>query len=70
MYNLIGFMQKAHLIDISKVYSQHEKDFMLTVLMTEMEGMYKIPMFKNAEWEKHNQDVIKVYKFISNLRKL
>lgn len=70
MYNLIGYIQQAHLINVSTVWNRHEKDCRLADLMTEMEIKYKIPMFSDPEWEKHNQDVIIAYRGISNMRSL
>ena len=68
MYNLIGYIQYAHLIDKDITMDQHEKDIKFANIMTAMERHYKIPMFRDTEWEKHNQDVLKAYKFVSSLR--
>ena len=70
MYILIGYIQYAHLIEINTVMEQHEKDRRLANILTEMERRYKIPMFSDPEWEKHNQDVIIAYRAISNMRSL
>lgn len=68
MYNLIDFIKEAKLINGSVVWDRHEKDCRLAGIMTKMESMYNIPMFRDAEWEKHNRDVLKAYKFVSSLR--
>lgn len=63
-------MQYAHLINANSTLSQHEKDIRLANIMTTMERHYGIPMFRDPEWEKHNQNVIIAYRAISNMRKL
>ena len=70
MYKLMGYLQYAHLIDTNTTMNQHEKDLRLANIMTVMEIQYKIPMFRDPEWEKHNQDVIIAYRAISNMRSL
>lgn len=70
MYNLLGYMQCAHLIATNMKMSQQEKDLRLANIMAAMERHYKIPMLRDCEWEKHNQGVIITYRAISNMRKL
>jgi hypothetical protein len=40
----------------------------LADLMTEMEGIYKIPMLRNEAWERDNRKVIALYRKISRSR--
>ncbi|PAM94518.1 hypothetical protein B4N84_12240 [Flavobacterium sp. IR1] len=40
----------------------------LSDLMTEMEGIYKIPMLRNEAWERDNRKVIALYRKISMSR--
>ena len=70
MDQLVRFFEKATLIEASSYLSQDQKDIGLASLMTSMEQRYKIPMFRDESWEKENQQVIRVYREISNMRKL
>ena len=64
------------LADIQKEYEEilHSDDtnevkaIKFANLMTVMEGVYKIPMLKNAEWEKENKAVIAMYRKLSRSR--
>jgi len=64
------------LTDIQKEYEEilqsddtnEVKAMKLANLMTVMEGVYKIPMLKNAEWEKENKAVIAMYRKLSRSR--
>jgi hypothetical protein len=47
-----------------------QKDVKFASLMTLMEGLYKIPMVRNAEWEQKNKAVIALYRKISLSRDL
>jgi hypothetical protein len=67
---LVYIWEKAKRIHFNQHLDQHDKDVALARLMTAMEIHYKIPMFRDPEWEKHNQDVIIAYRAISNMRKL
>jgi hypothetical protein len=37
-------------------------------LMIVMEGVYKVPMLRNVEWEKENKAVIAMYRKLSRSR--
>jgi hypothetical protein len=64
------------LSDINKRYeeimlsndSQQVKTTKLSNLMTEMEGVFSIPMLRNDEWESENRKVIALYRKISKSR--
>jgi hypothetical protein len=64
------------LSDINKRYeeimfsneSQQVKTTKLSRLMTEMEGMFSIPMLRDDEWESENRKVIALYRKISKSR--
>ena len=43
----------------------HEKDLMLSALMTELESAFNIPMQKTPEWEERNRKVIALYRKVS-----
>ncbi|MEI2358382.1 hypothetical protein [Mesobacillus zeae] len=47
---------------------QHIKATKLARLMTDMEGLFSIPMLKNEEWESKNRKVIALYRKISRSR--
>lgn len=47
---------------------EYVKSMKYVNLMTVMEGVYKIPMLKNVEWEKENKAVIAMYRKISRSR--
>lgn len=49
---------------------QERKDIQLSGLMTEMEREFKIPLIRDAEYERENKDVIVLYRKISKSRKL
>lgn len=48
--------------------TDHLKAMKFANLMTVMEGVYKIPMLKNVEWETENKAVIAMYRKISRSR--
>ncbi|MFC0561450.1 hypothetical protein [Halalkalibacter alkalisediminis] len=48
--------------------SDHCKAIKYANLMTVMEGIYKVPMLKNEEWEKENKTVIAMYRKLSRSR--
>ena len=50
--------------------SIHQREIRLGELMTEMEGVFKIPMLKNTTWEKENPQVIELYRKVSDSRNL
>lgn len=64
------------LTDINKQYedimfskdSQQVKTTKLSSLMTEMEGLFSIPMLRDDEWERENRKVIALYRKISKSR--
>lgn len=50
--------------------SDYQKTIKLSALMSEMEGQYKIPAFRNEAWEKENPTVLAMYRKISMSRSL
>jgi hypothetical protein len=64
------------LSDINKRYeeimfsndTQQVKTTKLSSLMTEMEGLFSIPMLRNDKWERENRKVIALYRKISKSR--
>jgi hypothetical protein len=64
------------LTDINKRYedimfsndTQQVKTTKLSNLMTEMEGVFSIPMLRDDEWESENRKVIALYRKISKSR--
>ena len=70
MDNLTYFLEKAEKIDSDSHLTRYQKDVKLAGLMTDMERMYGIPMFRNKEWERDNCNVISIYLKISNMRNL
>ena len=70
MDKLICFLEKATKIVADPRMTQYQKDVRLAELMTNMERIYKIPMFRNEQWEKDNEYIITIYREISNMRKL
>ena len=50
--------------------SVRQRENRLGELMTEMEGVFKIPMLKNTTWEKENPQVIELYRKVSESRNL
>ena len=70
MDKLICFLEKATTIAADPRMTQYQKDVRLAELMTDMERIYKIPMFRNEQWEKDNEYISTIYREISNMRKL
>ena len=65
----IRFFEKATMIEADPYLTQDQKDVRLAQLMTTMEQKYKIPMFRDTQWDKENGSVIRIYREISNMRK-
>ena len=63
-----GFETKYE--EIMREPSVHQRESRLGELMTEMEGVFKIPMLKNTTWEKENPQVIELYQKVSESRNL
>ena len=70
MDKLFDYFKRADAVDTDSDLTQFQKDKKLAEIMTEMERVYKIPIFRNLEWEKNNHKVIRTYREISNMRKL
>ena len=56
--------------EIMRDPSVRQRELRLGELMTEMEGVFKIPMLKNTTWEKENPQVIELYRKVSDSRNL
>jgi hypothetical protein len=63
-----GFETKYE--EIMRDPSVRQRESRLGELMTEMEGVFKIPMLKNTTWEKENPEVIELYRKVSESRNL
>ena len=63
-----GFETKYE--EIMRDPSVRQRESRLSELMTEMEGVFKIPMLKNTTWEKENPQVIELYRKVSDSRNL
>ena len=63
-----GFETKYE--EIMRDPSVRQRESRLGELMTEMEGVFKIPMLKNTTWEKENPRVIELYRKVSDSRNL
>lgn len=63
-----GFETKYE--EIMRDPSVPQRESRLGELMTEMEGVFKIPMLKNTTWEKENPEVIELYRKVSDSRNL
>jgi len=50
--------------------SLRKREIRLGELMTEMEGVFKIPALKNTPWEEENPQVIELYRKVSYSRNL
>ena len=59
-----GFETKYE--EIMRDPSVRQRESRLGELMTEMEGVFKIPMLKNTAWEKENPQVIELYRTVSD----
>ena len=70
MDRLLNFVGRAIDVDADPELTQYQKDKKLATIMTEMERAYKIPIFRNLAWEEENPKVIRVYREISDMRKL
>lgn len=70
MDKLIRFFEKAVKIDADPNMTRDRKDVLLAGLMTDMERIFEIPMFRDEQWERDNHCVISTYREISNMRKL
>lgn len=56
--------------EIMRDPSVRQREIRLGELMTEMEGLFKIPALKNTTWEKENPQVIELYRKVSDSRNL
>ena len=63
-----GFETKYE--EIMRDPSVRQRESRLGELMTEMEGVFKIPLLKNTTWEKENPQVIELYRKVSDSRNL
>lgn len=63
-----GFETKYE--EIMRDPSVRQRESRLGELMTEMEGVFKIPALKNTTWEKENPQVIELYRKVSDSRNL
>ena len=63
-----GFETKYE--EIMRDPSVRQRESRLGELMTEMEGVFQIPMLKNTTWEKENPQVIELYQKVSDSRNL
>jgi len=63
-----GFETKYE--EIMRDPSVRQREIRLGELMTEMEGVFKIPMLKNTTWETENPQVIELYEKVSDSRNL
>lgn len=63
-----GFETKYE--EIMRDPSVRQRESRLGELMTEMEGVFRIPMLKNTTWEKENPEVIELYRKVSDSRNL
>lgn len=70
MDKLFDFVRKAIDVDADTELTRDQKDKKLATIMTEMERAYRIPILRNSAWEEENPEVIRVYKEISDMRKL
>ena len=70
MDKLICFLEKATKIAADPRMTQYQKDVRIAELMTDMERIYKIPMFRNEQWEKENEYIITIYREISRMRSI
>lgn len=56
--------------EIMRDPSVRQRENRLGELMTEMEGVFRIPALKNTTWEKENPQVIELYRKVSDSRNL
>lgn len=63
-------IQKEYEAILHSDLSDHCKSIKFANLMTVMEGVYKVPMLKNVEWEKGNKAVIVMYRKLSRSRSI
>lgn len=63
-----GFETKYE--EIMRDPSVRQRESRLGELMTEMEGVFRIPALKNTTWEKENPQVIELYRKVSDSRNL
>ena len=58
--------------EYEKILHSDDTDYIKSLkyanLMTVMEGIYKIPMLKNEQWEKENKAAIAMYRKLSRSR--
>lgn len=48
--------------------TNYKRTMALSGLMTDMERQFNIPLLRDIEWEKHNQEVINLYRKIADSR--
>ncbi|MEK5068066.1 hypothetical protein [Sporosarcina sp. FSL K6-1508] len=48
--------------------SNESKTERLSVMMTDMEGAYSIPMLKNERFENENREVMQLYRAVADAR--
>lgn len=65
--NLREYKQRYETI-MNLSISPTEKDKMLSLLMTELENAFDVPMIKNEGWEKENPEVYALYFKVSASR--
>lgn len=70
MDKLLNYFKKAIYVESDDSLTQDQKDLKLAQIMTEMEREYRIPIFRNLEWEQNNPKVIRTYREISSMRSI
>lgn len=68
MKTLINLETEATEIINNKALTNYKRTMALSSLMTDMERQFNIPLLRDIEWEKHNQEVINLYRMIADSR--
>ncbi|OLO40297.1 hypothetical protein BTR23_07350 [Alkalihalophilus pseudofirmus] len=61
-------INSSYEVIMNSALPKNTKVIKLARLMTDMEGLFSIPMLKNQEWENKNRKVIALYRKISRSR--
>ncbi len=66
----LTYYKKRYEIIRQGTFPANRKKLMLASLINDMESAFNIPLYSNPEWEKENEEIIALYRQVSNSKNL
>lgn len=66
----LGEYEKRFHVILEMNKDQSEKDRLLSLLMTDLERRFNIPMVKDEAWERENPEIYALYREVAGSRSL